>query len=100
MVQAQCLLAVYHDQLTALEVCYAHKNCPSVLTVSKYRPFHFVQGQMYANLRETLIGQVGSTTKFLASLGDFPFPDIVRDLDYSDGVTCKMILHPSKEILI
>jgi hypothetical protein len=55
---------------------------------------------MYANLRETLIGQVGSTTKFLASLGDFPFPDIVRDLDYSDGVTCKMILHPSKEILI
>jgi hypothetical protein len=51
------------------------------------------------NLQETLIGQVGPTTKFVASTGDFPFPNIVRDLDYSDGVSCIMILRPSKEIL-
>jgi len=52
------------------------------------------------NLRETLIGQVGSTTKFLACTGDFPFPNIVRDLDYSDGGSCIMILSPSKEMLV
>jgi len=54
----------------------------------------------YVNLRETLIGQVGSTTKFLACTGDFPFPNIVRDLDYSDGGSCIMIFSPSKEMLV
>ena len=54
----------------------------------------------YVNLRETLIGQVGSTTKFLACTGDFSFPNIVRDFDYSDGRSCIMILIPPKEMMV
>lgn len=54
----------------------------------------------YVNLRETLIGQVGSMAKFLACTGDFPFPNIVPDLDYSDGGSSVMILCPPKEVLV
>jgi hypothetical protein len=50
--KAQCLLAVYHGQLTAEEVTIRTGTDPRLCVpcMCKYRPDYFVCGQMYTNL--------------------------------------------------